>query len=54
MKKLQSGNSEVFFVSRADKMPDLGGMPEGVAACLYAPDMPEQLKSEIVRVISKI
>lgn len=53
MKKLQSGNSEVFFVSRADKMPDLGGMPEGVAACLYAPDMPEQLKSEIVRVISK-
>ncbi len=53
MKKLQAANSEVFFVSRTDKLPDLGGMPEGVAACVYAPDMPERLKSEIVRVISK-
>ncbi len=52
MKKLQAANSEVFFVSRTDKLPDLGGMPEGVAACVYAPDMPERLKSEIVRVIS--
>lgn len=53
MKKLLTINGEVFFVNRADKLPDLGGMPDGVAACVYAPDMPEQLKSEIVRVISR-
>lgn len=38
MKKLKVGNVNAYFIENNEKLPDLCGMPEGIAACVYRDD----------------
>ena len=53
MKTVRTDKIKAYFTERGEKLPDLGGMPSGVAVCVdYDCDVGAELKAEICRAIA--
>ena len=53
MKTVITDKIKAYFTERGEKLPDLGGMPSGVAVCVdYICDVGAELKAEICRAIA--
>ncbi|MGN1094564.1 MAG: hypothetical protein ACI4SC_06250 [Candidatus Neoclostridium sp.] len=53
MKTVKTGKIKAYFTEQGEKLPDLGGMPSGVAVCVdYVGDVGAELKAEIGRAVA--